>query len=352
MGRRVLITRLGWFVSGRLAAALEEIPDIEYIVGVDLSEPKVDLRRTEFVRADIRRPVLAKLISAARIDTVVHLSMYSTPDEAGGRGAMHDQNIIGSMQVLGACQRAQEVKNVILRSSTAVYGSHPRDPAVFAEDDYTGSGGGGPFVRNVQEIEAYARDLARRRPDLNLTTLRLANILGPNSDTPLSNYLVQRVVPTSLGYDPRLQFLHEDDAVDLFTEAVRNPRPGTYNAAGDGVMYLSQVLRSGGRVELPMLGPAVSLTAPVLSMFGVGTAAAPHVAKLVQWGRVVDTTRLKERFGFVPRYTTRDAVREFYAERRLRRVAAANRTAGWESDLNEYVTRKGQERFIEEHSPT
>src|SRR6478752_2210074 len=52
MGRRVLVTGLGTFWGGRLAQALEDDPSVEVIVGLDIEEPKVELERTEYVRAD------------------------------------------------------------------------------------------------------------------------------------------------------------------------------------------------------------------------------------------------------------------------------------------------------------
>ncbi|HVL81691.1 MAG TPA: NAD-dependent epimerase/dehydratase family protein [Actinomycetota bacterium] len=345
MGRRILITRIGWFLSHRLARRLEEDPDVEYILGVDLAPPAGDLQRTEYLQVDLRKPVLLKIIESTGIDTVVHLNLYSTPGEAGGRGAMHDLNVIGAMQLFAAIQRSETVKQLIVRSSTAVYGADPNDPAVFTEDMMRSSRTD-PFGRDSQEIETYARELARRRRDIEMTTFRFANILGPGADTPLANYLMMPVVPTILGFDPRLQFLHEDDATDLLVQALERPVGGVFNASGDGVMYLSQVIRQGGRLELPMPLPVLSAAAPFLRLAGRGLSIPPHVVRLIHWGRVADTRRLRETFGFEPRYTTRDAVREFYAERRLRRVTRTQQAAAWERELHDFLTRKGQERFL------
>lgn len=346
MGRRVLITRISWFLSHRLARLLEEDPEIEYVLGIDTEEPRGDLERTEYLRADIRRPVLLKILEATGIDTVIHLGLYSTPGEAGGRGAMHDLNVIGPMQVLAACQKSESVKRVIIRSTTAVYGAEPTDPAVFTEEMARSSYRSDPFGRDAAEMESYARDLARRRPDIDLTLFRFANIIGPGSDTPLARYLTMPVVPTVLGFDPRLQFLHEDDATALLARAVSDGTVGTYNATADGVLYLSQVLRMGGRLELPIPEPLLNLSGPVVELVGRGLQVPPHILRLIQWGRIADNRRLKEEFGFMPKYATRDAVREFYAERRLRRLTQPS-AERWERDLHEFLTRKGRERFME-----
>src|SRR6188472_2169282 len=62
MGQRVLITGISRYLGGKLAQDLEKDPDVDYIVGVDLDEPEVDLDRTEFVRADIRNPLIVKVL--------------------------------------------------------------------------------------------------------------------------------------------------------------------------------------------------------------------------------------------------------------------------------------------------
>src|SRR4029453_14137761 len=72
MGRRVLVTGLGTFWGGRVAQALEADPSVDVIVGLDTREPTVELDRTEFVRADESYSILARIVDAARIDTVLH----------------------------------------------------------------------------------------------------------------------------------------------------------------------------------------------------------------------------------------------------------------------------------------
>ena len=92
------------------------------------------LGRTEFVRADIRNPLIAKVIASADVDTVVHMNVIATPLGAGGRTAMKEINVIGTMQLLAACQKAPSMRKLVVKSTTAVYGSSPRDPALFTED--------------------------------------------------------------------------------------------------------------------------------------------------------------------------------------------------------------------------
>jgi nucleoside-diphosphate-sugar epimerase len=97
------------------------------------------------------------------------------------------------------------------------------------------------WAKDSVEVESYVRGLARRRPDLTVTTLRFANFLGPTANTPMAQYFSLPVIPTVLGYDARLQFVHEDDGLEVLRRATVEDHPGIYNVAGDGVLALEQL---------------------------------------------------------------------------------------------------------------
>src|SRR5438132_6242276 len=175
MGQRVMITGISRRLAGRLAQRLEADPKVEYVVGVGLNEPEVDLERTEFVHADIRNPLIAKIIQTTEVDTLVHLSIISTPTRVGGRSAMKEINVIGSLQLFAACQKAQALRKVVMKSSTAVYGASPRDPALFTENMSARGEIRHGYAKDSIEVEQSARDFGRRRPDVGLTVLRFAN---------------------------------------------------------------------------------------------------------------------------------------------------------------------------------
>src|SRR5881396_1835415 len=177
MGQRVMITGVSRHLAGKLAQRLEADPEVEHIVGVGLEEPEVDLERTEFVHADIRNPLIAKIIQTTEIDTLVHLSIISTPTRVGGRSAMKEINVIGSLQLFAACQKAPTLNKLVMKSTTAVYGASAHDPAMFTEDMGLRAAPTG-YSKDAVEVEEFARDFARRRPDVAVTVLRFANFMG------------------------------------------------------------------------------------------------------------------------------------------------------------------------------
>ncbi len=312
--RVVLVTGVSQRLGSRLAARLVAEPDVERVIGVDTTPPRQDvlhaLGRTEFVRADIRNPLIAKVIAAADVDTVVHLSVSATPRGTGGRSLMKEINVIGTMQLLAACQKAPSLRRLVAKSTTAIYGSSPRDPAAFTEDTQPKSTPRAGYAKDATEVEAYVRGFERRRPDVDVCTLRFANFMGPRAESPLTSYFALPVVPQCLGFDPRLQFVHEDDAVEVLRRAVAGVLTGTVNVAGEGVLLLSQAIRRAGRVPLPVPAFAVTALGRAARQGKLVDFSAEQVDFLL-YGRVVDTTRLTEEFGYVPRRSTVQAFDEF-----------------------------------------
>jgi UDP-glucose 4-epimerase len=317
--RRVLVTGVSRFLGGRLAALLSADPSIEAVVGVDTVEPRGDLGRTEVVRADIRSPNIARVIAAAEVDTVVHLSVVATPLTVGGRTAMKEINVIGTMQLLAACQKSATVRKLLLKSTTAVYGSSPKDPALFTEDMEPRHLPRSGYAKDSVEVEGYVRGFGRRRPDVALTLLRFTNFVGPRIDTPLTRYFSLPVVPTVFGFDPRLQFCHEEDAVEVLRLATLQDKAGIYNVGGDGVLLLSQAIRRAGRVSFPVLEPLVNVVGQGFRRAGL-VDFSPEQMRFLEHGRVADTTRLHETFGYVPRYTSQQAFDDFVRARGLNRL--------------------------------
>ncbi|MFE0591438.1 NAD-dependent epimerase/dehydratase family protein [Micromonospora echinospora] len=300
----VVVTGVSRYLGAHVAARLAADPRIDRVIGVDppgTAEPADLLDRVERVRVDAGS--LGDLLADLEVDAVAHLALVTAPDrQQGGRAAMKEQNVIGTMQLLAACQRAPRLRKVVVRSSTAAYGVSFRDPAVFTEETEPREVPRGGFGRDILDIEGYVRGFRRRRPDVTATVLRFAPFIGSTADTTLTRYFRQPVVPTVLGRDPRLQFLHFDDALEVLRRSVVEDHPGTYNVAGPGVLSLSQAIRRAGRLEVPVLEPGLSGAVALARTLGYGRLGLDQVDLFVH-GRVVDTSRLVTEYGFTPRST-------------------------------------------------
>jgi UDP-glucose 4-epimerase len=320
----VLVTGVSRYLGGRLAALLSADESIDRLIGVDVVPPRTDVGRTEFVRADIRNPIIAKVIASAQVDTVVHMSVIATPFGAGGRTAMKEINVIGTMQLLAACQKAPSVRKLVVKSTTAVYGSSSRDPALFTENMEPRGLPRSGYAKDSVEVEGYVRGLGRRRPDVDVTLLRFANFIGPRIDTPLTRYFALPVVPTVFGFDPRVQFLHEDDGLEVLRRSVIEDHRGTFNVAGEGVLLLSQAIRRAGRTTVSFPSPAVTLVGSLFRRTGL-VDFSPEQLRFLQFGRAVDTTRLTEDFGYQARFDTGAAFDDFVTGTGLSRIIDPDR---------------------------
>ena len=341
MSRVVLVTGVSRYLGGRMARVLTAEPGVSRVIGVDVVPPRGDIGGAEFVRADIRNPIISKVIRAAAVDTVVHMGVIATPVQAGGRMSMKEINVIGTMQLLAACQKAPSVSKLVVKSTTGIYGAGPKDPALFTEDMAPKHPPRSGWAKDSVEVEGYVRGFARRRPDVAVTTLRFANFLGPVVDTPMTEYFSLPVIPTVLGYDARLQFIHEDDGIEALRRAVAQEIPGTFNIAGEGVLLLSQAVRRASRPRVAIAAPLVGLVGEFVRRFGMADFS-PEQGTFLTYGRGVDTTRMRTVFGFSPAHTTAETFDEFIRARDLKRVVQPEQVAAAESRLVSLLTRKEQ----------
>jgi UDP-glucose 4-epimerase len=332
MARVVLVTGVSRDLGGRFARILQADPDVDRVIGVDVVPPRIDLGRTEFVRADIRNPVIAKVIAQADVDTVVHMNVIATPLSAGGRSSMKEINVIGTMQLLAACQKAPSVEKLVVKSSTTVYGASPRDPAMFTEDMGAKALPSSGYAKDSVEVEGYVRGFARRRPDVLVTMLRFANYIGPRVHTAMTGYLSMPVIPTALGFDPRMQFVHEDDGLEVLRLATVHDYPGTFNIAGDGSILLSQAVRRAGRLGLPVPRQLGTWVGQLVRRSGVADFS-PEQMGFLTFGRMVDTTLMRTVLGFEPRFTTAEAFDDFLRAHRRPAPLEADRIVAVEERL-------------------
>jgi nucleoside-diphosphate-sugar epimerase/1-acyl-sn-glycerol-3-phosphate acyltransferase len=311
--RCILVTGAARSTGRRLVAALAGNNRVARVIAVDDIPPLEGLPdKVEPIQASLDSPALVKALQSAGVDTLVHLGISAEPQAAGGRAVMKERNVLGTMQLLAAAYHAPDLRRVVLKSTTAVYGSTPADPAVWTESmphDAPRSG----FGKDAIQIEDYVRSFDRRRPDLTVTVLRLANQVGPTVSNPLTRYFELPICPTVLGFDPRLQFLHESDTVRVLERAVlgRATR-GTFNIAGDGVVLLSQAIRIAGKPQLPIPEPLVWVVAELLRRT---LDFSPEQVRFLQFGRVADTTAARERLGFTPKWSSPDGFHDFAASR-------------------------------------
>jgi UDP-glucose 4-epimerase len=334
--RRVLITGLSTYWGGRLAQALEAHPDIEAIIGVDNRDPKVELERTEFVRITNQHGLLRRIVDAAEIDTVVDSRLVVDSTVTSPRKA-HENNVIGTMNLLAACSGPDSsVRKFVFKSSAHYYGAEQDDPGFFTEAMGRPHPPRTRIERDIVEAEATVADFAEKNPEVGVAILRFANVLGPTVRTAHSRLLGLPAVPMILGFDPRYQFVYEDDVVAALEHTVAEDVRGIYNVAADGVLAFSEVIGLLGKSYAPVLPPwGTGLAASALRRLGVNVP--PEMLQQMRFGRGLDNRKLKAT-GFEYRFTTRETVLKLAEHMRLHPIVrGATEPYRYEREVEEFL---------------
>ena len=334
--KRILVTGVQTYWGYRVARALEERPDVETIIGVAPEDPLGELERAEYVKVGAQHALLRRIVQAARIDTVIDTRLVVDSRTTSSRLA-HENNVIGTMNILAACSGSDStVRKFIFKSSTHYYGSEQDDPAFFTESMRRPHAPNTPLERDIVEAEAAINDFNEKQPDTLVTILRCTNVLGPDVETSLRGLAELPFVPAILGFDPRLQLVHEDDVSNALLHAAAHDLPGVFNVAADGVLALSEIAGLLGKPFMPFLPPwGTGLALAPLRRMGV--RVPPELMNLLRFGRGVDNRKLKAT-GFTYRYTTREAVLKLGEHLRLSPILkGAREPYRYEREVEEFL---------------
>jgi UDP-glucose 4-epimerase len=335
--RRILITGLSSETGGRLAQALERRAEIDAIIGIDTEDPRHELHRTEFVRVHADHTLLRRIITAATVDTIIDTRLIADPLLAGVQTA-REVNVQATQSILAACAGTDSpVRKVVFKSSAHVYGFDPDAPAFLTEDVSPAEGRRTDLERTIVDAEAAVAEFAgAARRGVTVTIVRFADPLGPDVRGSHLALFSLPVIPSMLGFDPRWQFIDEEDVVGVLTHAARHDLPGTYNAAADGVLALSEIASLLGKPLLPVLPPwGTGFAAAQLRRLGLRIPL--ETIHLMRSGRGLDNRRLKAS-GYVLRYTSREAVLKLRAQQRLRPLLGRGQESyRYEREVEEFL---------------
>lgn len=306
----VLVTGVAGYWGRRVAERLMSEPDCR-VIGLDMEMPE-KLGDLDFVQADIRSPLMAELLSSEAVDVLVHLQFRELAQRSE---SAFDLNVMGTMKLFGACLQAG-VGKIIVRSSTAVYGAQPENSALLTEDTALRGSRKHGAIQNWLELESFCNGFRGQHPEIGLTTLRFPNIVGPTADTPMTRFLQLPNPVILLGFDPMLQFIHEDDVVEAIVHSIVNDTPGVFNVAAEGPMPLTRVLTLVRKLPIPVLHPLAYLGLDLLK----GSPLRPSRFAPIEWDYlrypwVGDLAKMREEMGFMPQYMTDELLREFAGPR-------------------------------------
>lgn len=292
MDRVVLVTGVSNPLATRVAEALSKEPGVRRVIGADSSPPPGETADwheyaagrpadgLSYAHVDLHDGSLGRIVSESEADLVLHLGLDTE------RGPNRENNVLGTMRVLAAAQRSSTVRRLVVRSSSTL-----------DADD-------------AAQVERHTRVLQRRRPDISVAVLRFANLIGPSVDTPLTRYLDLRVVPTVLGNDPRVRFLHEDDGAEALLRMALSDETGSFDVAGRDTVPLSHCLRrvGGQRLPVPERGLKVLRRAAKHGRIDYASTSAVRAGLNTE---NVDSGSLEHVLGWSPVYSSAQAFEDF-----------------------------------------
>jgi len=307
---RILVTGSSGYIASLLLPKLLDHPDVEMVVGVDRKPPRIEHPKLQVILDDILNP-LDDDLHRWQIDTVVHLAFVLSPSR-WRRSRARRVNIRGARRVLEACQAAK-VKHVVWFSSTAAYGAYPDNPSTLSEDTPLQPNVRFPYSHHKAESDSMARRFLERSPGTSLTLLRGCPVVGPNGGSAVQGWFSKPFFPRIPGFDPQMQFIHEEDLAEILARCIIEQIPGVYNVTGDGTVALSQVAYVLKKRLVPI--PAWLLYPITSFLWGVGLsniADAPGAGiDFIRYPWVASNDRIKEALGVASFRTSRQALEAY-----------------------------------------
>nr|BFD31678.1 NAD-dependent epimerase/dehydratase family protein [Pigmentibacter ruber] len=341
---RIGLTGASSFLTGLVLKRLASLASIKEIHIFDIKPPTVTSTKFIFHRVDLTKDEASENIAAVLIENKVtafiHGALFSGPTRR--KSYHHEVESIGTFHVLNAMAEAK-IKKLVVHGATFVYGAHPKNPN-FIHEDYSLISQGPHFVRTRVDVENQIQDFIHNYPDCAVTILRFAPILGPNSTNIRARYFFAGIIPKVLGYDPLVQFIHEDDAVRAQLAALSANISGVFNIVGRGVLPLSTGVHMSGKIPVPFISPMCR------SFFSAGYASRiwelpAEIVPFFQYICVADGKKATDQLGFIPKYSSRQALKSMIEANRLRKIGFSMPSSSLGEDVA-YATSQGFQQIF------
>jgi UDP-glucose 4-epimerase len=307
--KRVLVTGGSGFLGRSVVRGLAEARgEVELVISADLRHPEASDRIDGVVyeATDVTdAAAVSGQIGEHSVDTVVHLASIVNPGKSTTREQEYAVDVTGSRNVFEACVR-HGVRRVVVSSSGAAYGYHADNPGWITEDDPVRGTDTFPYSLHKRLVEEMLADYRETNPELEQVVLRIGTILGESVDNQITDLFRAKRILRIRGSDSPFVFIWDQDVSAIMLRAVLDGPPGIFNVAGDGSMTVDEIAAELGK---PVRTVPVALLKAGLAIANVlgFTPHGPAQTDFLRYRPVLDNSRLKEQFGYIPRYTSREA---------------------------------------------
>jgi len=302
MGKTVAVTGVNSYFASTLLPRLQADPEVDRVVGVDVTPWRGGFGKVEFLRKDIRSPDLAEALRG--VDTVYHLA-FVVEDRNEDKAETYDVNIEGSRNVFEACVK-NKVRKVVYTSSNTVYGVNPENPLPLKEESPVQVYEDNYYSKSKVAVERMVQAFFADHPDIVLTVLRVALLFGPHTRNMFAQTYGLKVASAPLGAVAHNHLIHEEDLGDALHLALVHDLRGVYNVGADDAVSSPWCFRQAGVKILPL--PMALLKPSVNLMFRLGQVPV-SASWLTIASRTIfaDNSKFKKATGWQPRYTSAEA---------------------------------------------
>ena len=297
--KKVLITGITGGQGRRLARNLLARRKGYRIVGVDREKWEGRPREVKLVVADVRKRKFEDVIRRERPDAIVHLA--SIRHFAAHPAVRYEVNVNGTQRLIEFAV-AHGVRQLVVVSSSYVYGALPENPFYMDESFPLNVSRTYPEMRDLAEMDMTASAFLWRYPEVLISVLRPVNVLGYHVHSAISRYLRHDRVPTVLGFDPMMQFIHEDDVAEAIALAIEHETRGVFNVTGPSAVPLAVAIDEIGGRPLPLPDGITRSTIGGLFRWGL-YPFPPGAMDFVKYQCTLDGSRFRAATGFAPRFS-------------------------------------------------
>jgi UDP-glucose 4-epimerase len=253
---------------------------------------------------DLRKKKFEDVIRTERPACVVHLGFIQgfRTDER----ERHDVNVGGTKQLLDHCIH-NGVESLVVLSSGYVYGAFPENPYYMEEDSPLSASRSYPEIRDHVEVDTLVTAFLWRYPQIRTCVLRPVNVLGYYAHSMISRYLRERRVPTVMGFDPMMQFIHEEDLSMAIELAIDHRLQGVFNVTGPGEVPLRTAIREAGGESWSI--PEAVLRPLFRRLFSLGLSGYPPGAlDFLKYPITLSGKRFADATGFQPLFGLKETL--------------------------------------------
>jgi len=297
----VLVTGSSGYLGGQVVAELARRSDIATIA-LDVREPAQRQPGVTYEVADIRAAEVDAIVARHRPQVVVHLASIVTPGKKSNREFEYSVDVDGTRNLLQACVR-HDVKRIIVSSSGAAYGYHADNPAWLTESGPLRGNRSFAYAWHKRLVEEMLADYRQRHPALEQVVFRIGTILGATVKNQITDLFDKPRLIAIRGSDSPFVFIHDRDVVGAILHAIDTPATGIYNVAGDGALTIYEIAAKLGKRCVVLPPSLLKLALRILKALGL-TQYGPEQMDFLRYRPVLDNTRLKNEFGYVPKLTS------------------------------------------------